>query len=43
MLIHGDIIAREHGLPSVTIVAEAARLTVDEYLDIVVLQREANP
>ncbi|MDY6837019.1 MAG: PEP/pyruvate-binding domain-containing protein [Thermodesulfobacteriota bacterium] len=48
MLIHGAIIAREYGLPCVTGIPEAAsvikngeQLTVDGYLGIVTIHREA--
>jgi pyruvate,water dikinase len=48
MLIHGAIIAREYGLPCVTGVPDATtliktgdRVTVDGYLGIVVLEKDA--
>jgi pyruvate,water dikinase len=44
MLVHGAIVAREHGLPAVTGIADATRIirtgervTVDGYLGLVVL------
>ena len=50
MLIHGAIIAREYGLPCVTGIPEATtqivtgdQLTVDGYLGIVTVSREAGP
>lgn len=48
MLIHGAIIAREYGLPCVTGVPQVTELihtggtvTVDGYLDIVIIERPA--
>jgi len=48
MLIHGAIIAREYGLPCVTGVPQATEqiasgdtVTVDGYLGIVILERQA--